>query len=786
MCSKKIILFFIFFYLFITNLFSYSIFIDTDIQSSHWIAEPAAPEDTTLYFPSNVFRVRLYFDTMGLNGATGLDYIFTYIDIISFCTTITIFSHYTLPPNGETLPYVDTGWFYMKDTLTIRLYRGDGSTYSEFGYACTGILMTLLPAIIIDTKPVNKPDSIIFVSDTIIYTNASTIDLSGTTVYADSDPSCTMTTITLYCDTDGISTNYFDTKSGTIYYYSGFASDTYDTWTGQINLSPTGETNIVVARVLKWYGAGFNDFYSDTFRCGYDTIFVYSFPDSHLDIKVDSVINSIFVPPDTFYTISQNVTISGTATSVFNGDTIYLFKNGSLINTYPVSMNLGDTFETFSFSDISISTKYNTFSVFVHTKFNSFDTHTIFVVYFDSPLIEIKTPANNTETIYNQITITGTTLNTTIGDSIFILNNNDTKSTLYVSANDTSWSAIVNLENYGNRIEVKIKDKWGRIDTDVINCTYLPQGIIGISSPANNTDTNLALVYLSGTTYLSSTGDSVKIYINDTNPASLQYTTALTANSGTWQGTALLSGYGQRIIVLLTDKYNRISSDSIRVNYYGQPSIEITAPADGHNTSAQIIWISGTTYNSKTGDSVEIYRGSIINSVATITGDSGSFSGTVLLNGVGDSVWVKLNGFSGTAYDTIRVNYYGQPSIEITAPADGHNTSVQIIWISGTTYNSKTGDSVEIYRGSTINSVVTITSDSGNFSGTVLLNSIGDSVWVKFSDNFGRTAYDTITVNYYGPPSIEITTPSDGHNTTVQQITISGTTANSKSGDTVA
>ncbi|HPQ18065.1 MAG TPA: hypothetical protein PKX90_02180, partial [bacterium] len=62
-----------------------------------------------------------------------------------------------------------------------------------------------------------------------------------------------------------------------------------------------------------------------------------------------------------------------------------------------------------------------------------------------------------------------------------------------------------------------------------------------------------------------------------------------------------------------------------------------------------------------------------------------------------------------------------------------------------------------------------------------LLNGVGDSVWVKFSDNFGRTAYDTITVNYLGPLEIEITQPAYiSYDTLNHIVTISGTTRNSK------
>ena len=149
---------------------------------------------------------------------------------------------------------------------------------------------------------------------------------------------------------------------------------------------------------------------------------------------------------------------------------------------------------------------------------------------------------------------------------------------------------------------------------------------------------------------------------------------------------------------------------------------------------------------------------------------------------------VKLNGFSGNAYDTITMNYFDTPYIEIKYPDElSHDTNVQIITISGTTLNTDIGDSVILYVNgyATEHSISGLSSVDGTWSGTVMLSGLGDSVTVKLSDQFGRTAYDTILVNYFEPPQIEITYPDYvTHDTNVQIITIRGTTLNSRNGDT--
>nr|HOK41514.1 T9SS type A sorting domain-containing protein [bacterium] len=70
----------------------------------------------------------------------------------------------------------------------------------------------------------------------------------------------------------------------------------------------------------------------------------------------------------------------------------------------------------------------------------------------------------------------------------------------------------------------------------------------------------------------------------------------------------------------------------------------------------------------------------------------------------------------------------------------------------------------------------------GNFSGTVLLSGVGDSVWVRLIDNFNRIVYDTITVNY-GIPTPGIIYPENNYATGAYTIQI--TILKDKAEDTV-
>ena len=247
-------------------------------------------------------------------------------------------------------------------------------------------------------------------------------------------------------------------------------------------------------------------------------------------------------------------------------------------------------------------------------------------------------------------------------------------------------------------------------------------------------------------------------------------------------------GVGDSVVVKLTDQFGRTVYDTITVNYYAPPAIEISYPSyTTHDTLTKTIYIRGTTDNTRIGDTIQVYVNTALNTTIVLTANDANFSGTVTLTGIADSVWVKLNGFSGLAYDTITLNYFDTPVVEISYPGyTSHDTNVQEISIFGTSIRSDIGDSISLYVNGVLNSVTSLSAMNGAWSNTVTVTNVYDSVVVKLTDQFGRTVYDTINVNYFAPPTIEITYPHIlTHDTYTQIITISGTTSNSRNGDTV-
>jgi len=100
-----------------------------------------------------------------------------------------------------------------------------------------------------------------------------------------------------------------------------------------------------------------------------------------------------------------------------------------------------------------------------------------------------------------------------------------------------------------------------------------------------------------------------------------------------------------------------------------------------------------------------------------------------------------------SSYETAIVRY-NAPSIKITNPADYDETSVSYTTISGTTKNSNFADSIYLYvKGETQGTAISLSGYNANWSGSVTITGNADVIVAKLIDKFGRTAYDTITLN---------------------------------------
>ena len=507
----------------------------------------------------------------------------------------------------------------------------------------------------------------------------------------------------------------------------------------------------------------------------YDTITINYFDSPAIKITYPALLSH-----DTMINI---IIISGTTNNTHLNDTVIIYTNTAINTTVYIPVING----VFS-GTAAISALYDSVAVYLFDTYGRIAFDTININFFDTPAIEITHPTIDIYDTANQIIIIyGTTKNTKANDTIAVYCNSVLNTTVIITAINGSFSGTVKLNGFSDSVAVHLNDNFGRTYWDTIMINYFDSPTIKITYPAilSGYDTFTKTIMISGTTNNTHSGDTVVIYRNTVENTIV----ILTLLNGTFSGTVTLSGLGDSIIACLTDSYGRLAYDTITINYYDTPGVKITAPAAVvYDTLTQLLTIQGTAMNSQSGNTVIIYVNSSMNTFVFTTSVNGVFSGTAFVSNMLDSVWVELTDtFGRKAYDTITINYYDPPLIKITYPTlTIIDTATAIVNIKGTTNFSQAGNTVAIYANSTLCTVTVISGMNGTFSGTAALTGFYDSICVALQDTFGRIAYDTITINYFGPPSIKILLPDVlTYDTTVKIVQISGTTNNTHLNDTI-
>jgi parallel beta-helix repeat protein len=123
-------------------------------------------------------------------------------------------------------------------------------------------------------------------------------------------------------------------------------------------------------------------------------------------------------------------------------------------------------------------------------------------------------------------------------------------------------------------------------------------------------------------------------------------------------------------------------------------------------------------------------------------------------------------------------------TIAIRTPATNHDTNASPIAITGACSFAIAGDSVVAYRNGVAQSTTTV-SATGAWSCTTVLAAVGDSIEVRLSRLGVLHDTDRIHVSYYGAPTCSIVAPPNLHETSVTNITVTGTVAQAFPWDSV-
>ncbi|MBP7652094.1 hypothetical protein KA977_01645 [Candidatus Dependentiae bacterium] len=275
------------------------------------------------------------------------------------------------------------------------------------------------------------------------------------------------------------------------------------------------------------------------------------------------------------------------------------------------------------------------------------------------------------------------------------------------------------------------------------------------------------------------TGENINFYLTETSIASeiyridtLKFTyPRLNEEYSLLNDNILMARNGDTIEVVCTGSLN-IMGETTFVSLIRQVTdiilpdthieIKILNSFNNTDTSSQIITVYGTSLNSQSGDTVFLYNSSVLQSLYHITSANSNWSGTVSLNSPGDSIIAKLLTGSGNnaTYDTVAVNYFGFTCVSITFPQNNYDTFSASIIVSGTTFQTHSEDTVQIYVNDILHSEIFVQSAGGIWSGTATLSGYENKIVVKLIDSFDRIFYDTITAYTNTPPTITMSSNS--------------------------
>ncbi|MBP7653407.1 hypothetical protein KA977_08290 [Candidatus Dependentiae bacterium] len=138
------------------------------------------------------------------------------------------------------------------------------------------------------------------------------------------------------------------------------------------------------------------------------------------------------------------------------------------------------------------------------------------------------------------------------------------------------------------------------------------------------------------------------------------------------------------------------------------------------------------------------------------------------------------------------VSITGAIECSISSPENNIDTISSVIRITGTTLSTNSGDTIKIYLNGVLITDSSIFSSNANFDTLIQLTDSVNTITVAAVSHLSDTNVDTkyIIVNYYSVPSVYITYPVISgiqYDTTASgYISISGTIANARNGDTLS
>jgi|GEM_PF-3094961 len=225
--------------------------------------------------------------------------------------------------------------------------------------------------------------------------------------------------------------------------------------------------------------------------------------------------------------------------------------------------------------------------------------------------------------------------------------------------------------------------------------------------------------------------------------------------------------------------YTWLTIDYVSSTTY--PEIAISSPPDGSNQTVPTAWVRGTAWGPNELSVVEL---SLDNSRWTRCSGLSDWSGNITLSPGSNTIYARVRDvLSRTATVHIHVAYRtsetGKPSITITSPREGSTTTTSSVTVRGNAYDVSGITRVEIRGPGDIR--WTNCSGTTSWTGRALLLPGRNTIRVRATDGASQANQAEATVNVtlvevdHLPPSVRITSPSDGDRFASWTVRVSGT-----------
>ncbi|MFX1250120.1 MAG: Ig-like domain-containing protein [Promethearchaeota archaeon] len=533
-----------------------------------------------------------------------------------------------------------------------------------------------------------------------------------------------------------------DADSGIAYYevfVNGTSQGTTTSLTMSVSLSADGYHNITVVA------------YDNAGNSNQDTIWVLR--------DIDAPTITITSPANDTATNQGSLTVQWSGSDVGSGIDYYEVFLNDVSQGTTTSLSMGVTLSADGYYNITVVAYDNVGHSNRDTIWVQRDTV--------DPTISITSPANNTLTNQNSVTVDWSGTDTDSGIDYYEVFVNDVS-----QGTTTGLTMTVDLDADGyHNITVVAYDRAGNFDQDTIWVQRdMTDPTISITSPANETLTDQASITVDWSGSDAGSGiDYYEVFLNDVSQGT---TTSLTMSV-----SLSADGY-YNITVVAYDTAGNSNKDTIWViRDTADPTITITSPANDTITNQASITVDWS--GSDAGSGIDYYE-VFVNGTSQGTTTSLTMSVSLSADGYHNITVVAYDNAGNSNKDTIWViRDTVDPTVSITSPANDTITNQASITVDWSGSDAGSGiDYYEVFVNGTSQGTTTSLTMSVNLSADGYHN-----ITVVAYDNAGNSNQDTIWVQRdMTDPTISITSPANDTLTNQGSITIDWSGSDAGSG----